>query len=230
MALFAISDLHLSRARDKKMDVFGENWKDHDIKIEHNWRSLIKENDTVILGGDISWAMRLDEAIVDLDFVDKLPGRKIIHSGNHDYWWDSTSKLNTMFESISFLKNNFFTYNDYAICGSRGWLCPNDSHFSAHDEKIYKREALRCALSFDKAAESGYNKFIFTLHFPPTNDKKEKSGFLEIAEKYQPHTVLYGHLHGVSSFNASIQGEIGGIFYKLVSADYIDFCPVKILE
>ena len=230
MSLFAIADLHLSLAREKKMDIFGENWKDHDIKIEQNWRASVSCDDTVILGGDISWAMRLDEAVVDLDFIDKLPGRKIIHSGNHDYWWDSTSKLNGMFESISFLKNNFFAYEDYAICGSRGWLCPNDSHFTTHDEKIYKREVLRCGLSFDKAVQSGYNKFIFTLHYPPTNDKKEKSGFIEIVEKYKPQAVLYGHLHGENSFNASIMGTASGIEYKLTSADYLDFKPLKILE
>ena len=230
MALFAIADLHLSRARDKKMDIFGENWKEHDVKIEQNWRSLVSADDTVILGGDISWAMRIDEARVDLEFIDQLPGNKIIHSGNHDYWWDSTSKLNGMFESISFLKNNFFAYKDYAICGSRGWICPNDSHFTQHDEKIYKREVLRCATSFDKAAKSGYNKFIFTLHFPPTNDKKEKSEFQKIAEKHRAHTVLYGHLHGEKSFNASIIGECSGVCYKLVSADYIDFMPIKIIE
>ena len=230
MALFAIADLHLSRARNKKMDIFGENWKDHDLKIEQNWRHNIGDDDIVILGGDISWAMRTDEAAVDLEFIDRLPGKKILHSGNHDYWWDSTSKLNNMFESIYFLKNNFFPYKDYAVCGSRGWLCPNDSHFSRHDEKIYKREVLRCTLSFDKAVESGYNKFIFTLHYPPTNDKKERSAFLDIAEKHRPHTVLYGHLHGENSFYASIMGEVDGINYKLVSADYLDFMPLKILD
>ncbi|MDL2248134.1 metallophosphoesterase [Tyzzerella sp. OttesenSCG-928-J15] len=230
MALYALADLHLSSMLDKKMDKFGENWINHGAKIEENWLNTVADDDTVIIGGDVSWAMRLNEAEADLKFIDSLPGKKIIHSGNHDYWWDSASKLNGMFESIFFMKNDFCSYGEYAICGSRGWLCPNGSHFSAHDEKIYKREIIRCHLSFDKAIRAGYEKFIFTLHFPPTNDKKEQSEFTEIAEKYKVKQVVYGHLHGEKSFGASLSGEFGGTIYSLVSADYLNFTPKLLME
>lgn len=217
MSLFAISDLHLGR----NMDVFGENWINHPMKIAENWQKVVSDTDTVIISGDVSWATRLDDAIEDLKFIDNLPGYKIIHSGNHDYWWGSTRKLNSMFSGMFFLKNDYYPYQDYAVCGSKGWICPGDTYFKPEDEKIYRREVMRSDMSFEKATDGGYNKFIFSLHFPPVNDKNEQSGFLELIYKYKPELIIYGHLHGVNKENN--EG------YKLVSADYLNFTPRKLI-
>jgi len=217
MALFAISDLHLGR----DMSIFGENWTNHSAKIAQNWQRDVGDSDTVIISGDVSWAMRLQEATADLDFIESLPGYKIIHSGNHDYWWNSTEKLNSMYERIFFLKNNYYQYLDYAICGSRGWICPNDTRYVSADEKIYEREVMRVRTSFEKAVSDGYSKFIFTTHFPPVNDKNETSAFTELISKYKPEIVIYGHLHGIE--------EEGLEPHKLVSADYLNFIPLRLL-
>lgn len=217
MALFAVSDLHLG----KNMDVFGAQWEHHQIKIAENWQKTVKDSDTVIISGDVSWAKRLDDALPDLEFINSLPGNKVIHSGNHDYWWDSTQKLNSLFKSIFFLKNNYFVYMDYAICGSRGWICPGDTRFTPSDEKVYRRELKRAERSFEKAVCDGYRKFILSLHFPPVNDKLERSGFSELIAKYKPGITIYGHLHSVS--------EEALLPYKLVSADYLDFTPCRLI-
>ncbi|MBE6008873.1 MAG: serine/threonine protein phosphatase [Lachnospiraceae bacterium] len=228
MSLFAISDLHLSAVMNKPMDIFGDNWAGHTEKIEKNWKEMIKEEDMVLIPGDISWGMSLDEAIPDLEFIDSLPGKKVLMSGNHDYWWTSVSKLNKMFETMTFVKNTFFNYGDTAICGSRGWVCPNDTAFTKHDEKIYNRELIRLKLSLDGAVRAGYKDIICMMHYPPANDKKETSGFTEIFEQYGIKEVIYGHLHGKYSFPTGIKGEVNGVNYRLVSADYLDFKPLKI--
>lgn len=212
------------------MDVFGENWTNYDKKIAKSWLDNVTEDDTVLIPGDISWAIRLSEAAVDLKWIDELPGKKILLRGNHDYWWSSLSKMSEMFDSISFLQNNFYTYNEYAICGTRGWNCPSETNFSADDEKIYKRELLRLKLSLDAAKAQGHEKIIVMTHYPPTNDKKEPSGFTEIFEEYGVEKVIYGHLHTRASFGASIQGDVNGVEYNLVSCDYLDFNIKKILE
>lgn len=212
------------------MDVFGENWTNYDKKIAKSWLENVTEDDTVIIPGDISWAIRLSEAAIDLKWIDELPGKKILLRGNHDYWWSSLAKMSEMFESINFLQNNFYTYNEYAICGTRGWNCPSETNFSADDEKIYKRELLRLKLSLDAAKAQGHDKIIVMTHYPPTNDKKEPSGFTEIFEEYGVEKVIYGHLHTRASFGASIQGDVSGVEYHLVSCDYLDFNIKKILE
>ena len=175
MGLYAISDLHLGFNLDKPMDIFGDNWKDHEDKIRNNWISKITEKDTVLIAGDISWGINQKESLEDLNWIESLPGKKIISKGNHDYWWNSISKLNKMFENTKFIQNNFFTYEDYAICGTRGWICPGSDKFTEEDTKIFKREIIRLKLSLDSAKAAGYNKFIVMLHYPPTNEKFQKS-------------------------------------------------------
>ena len=138
MALYAISDLHLSFSTDKPMDIFVEKWAKHDEKIKENWLKMIKEEDTVLIAGDISWSMKAGDSLADLNWIDNLPGKKIISKGNHDYWWGSISKLNSMYENTKFIQNNFFTYKEYAICGTRGWICPNSEKFPEKDKKTYK--------------------------------------------------------------------------------------------
>jgi hypothetical protein len=223
VALFAIGDLHLSFSSNKPMDIFGENWLDYEKKIEDNWRAVVKEDDIVLIPGDISWATKLPDAIMDLEWIDKLPGKKILLRGNHDYWWASLSKMNNLYDKLNFLQNDSYSYKQYAICGSRGWNCPSEYGFTSDDEKIYKRELLRLRLSLDDAKKKGFKKFIVMMHYPPTNDKLDSSGFTEIFEEYKVEKVIYGHLHTKASFNASIKGEHRGVDYSLVSSDYLDF-------
>ncbi|SDK08459.1 metallophosphoesterase [Natronincola ferrireducens] len=223
MALYAIGDLHLSNDVDKPMDVFGEHWTMHAMKIKENWLRKVKSDDTVLIPGDISWGMNMEEATKDLQWIEALPGKKILLKGNHDYWWGSISRLNNSFNNMEFLQNNFFTYEDYAICGTRGWICPNPYRFTKQDEKIYHREIHRLRLSLDAAKLKGYNKIIGMLHYPPTNDLQQTSLFTEAFEAYNVDTVIYGHLHGEESYEGGLQGVHQGISYHLVSCDYLDF-------
>lgn len=227
MALYAISDLHLSLSGDKPMDVFSEEWKNHDVKIRENWLKKVKEEDTVLLAGDLSWSMKLQGGKEELDFVAGLPGRKIIIKGNHDYWWGSITKLNSMYDNMDFIQNNFFSYEDYAICGTRGWVIPGSSLFKEEDEKIFRREVLRLKMSLDAAKKRGFQKFIVMIHYPPVNETFKDSEFTDIFEEYGVEKVIYGHLHG-KSLQRVMTGERQGVEYILTSCDYIGFDPVLI--
>ena len=229
MELYAISDLHLAFNNDKPMDIFGEKWFKHDEKIKNNWLSKIDEKDTILIAGDISWAMKESESMADLEWIENLPGKKIISKGNHDYWWNSITKLNSKFENTKFLQNNYYVYGDYAICGSRGWICPGTDRFTEKDEKIYLRELIRLRLSLDAAKNAGFNKFIVMIHYPPTNEKFEESDFVKIFKEYNVEKVIYGHLHG-PALHRVLNGERDGVEYVMTSADYIDFNPVKIID
>jgi len=229
MALWAISDLHLALNSDKPMDIFGDKWEKHHEKIKENWLSKIKSEDTVLIAGDISWSMSISEGVEDLEWIHKLPGKKILIKGNHDYWWGSITKLNSLYADMHFIQNNFFNYKDYAICGTRGWNCPGSTRFTEHDEKIYNRELIRLQISLDEAVKNGYNKFIVMLHYPPTNDKFEETKLIRILKEYNVAKVIYGHLHG-PSLNRLYEGNIEGVEYIVTSCDYLDFDPLKILE
>ncbi|MBE6049658.1 MAG: serine/threonine protein phosphatase [Clostridium sp.] len=229
MALYAISDLHLAFNDDKPMDIFGEKWSRHDEKIKNNWTKKIKEDDIILIAGDISWAMRAEDSMLDLQWIDNLPGKKIISKGNHDYWWGSITKLNSKFENTKFLQNNFYEYGEYAICGTRGWICPGTDRFTEKDKKIYLRELIRLKLSLDSAKKAGFNKYIVMLHYPPTNEKFEESGFIEIFKEYNVEKVIYGHLHG-PSLSRVLNGMRDGIEYIMTSADFIDFDPRLIMQ
>ncbi|HIT73940.1 serine/threonine protein phosphatase [Tyzzerella sp. An114] len=230
MSLFALSDLHLSFFKEKPMEVFGDNWKDHFLKIKNNWNSIVSDDDTVIIAGDVSWALNIDEAYPDLEFISNLKGRKIIFPGNHDYWWSSNSKVRKAFPQLTFVKNDFAVYENYALCGSRGWLCPNDTRFTENDDKLYKREIIRVRLSIEAALKAGYkDNIILVLHYPPVNDKKEYSEFIKIIEENNIKYVVYGHLHGEDSFKNIMNGVENGVKYMLTSADFVDFSPVKVL-
>lgn len=228
MAIYAISDFHLAFTTDKPMDVFGGNWYKHEEKIKENWLGIINDEDTVLIAGDISWSMKMEEGMMDLEWIHNLPGRKILVKGNHDYWWTSITKLNKLYEDMNFIQNNHFSYEDYAICGTRGWMCPGVEKFTAQDEKVYNRELIRLRLSLESAAKEGFNKFIVMLHYPPTNDKCRESGFIEILKEYNVEKVIYGHLHGISK-EKEFEQEVDGIEYILTSCDYLDFKPIKIL-
>ncbi|MBI9012356.1 MAG: metallophosphoesterase [Clostridiales bacterium] len=228
MAIYAIGDLHLSLSVDKPMDVFGDNWTDYMEKIKTAWLELVKPEDYVLLPGDVCWAISLEEAKIDLAWIDALPGKKIISRGNHDYWWETLKKMNPLYESITFIHNTYTTIDGWAICGSRGWLSPNDSSFTEQDEKIYNRECHRLRISLDKAKTDGYSNILVMLHYPPTNEKKDVSPIQEILEDYQVKHVVYGHLHTQISWSHSLDGDYNNIKYYLVSSDYLNFIPKKI--
>lgn len=231
MALYAIGDLHLSLGKHKPMDIFGEHWKNHDEKIKKHWLENVNDSDTILLAGDISWGIDMVEAKPDLDLINSLPGKKIMITGNHDYWWSSVSKLNYAYPEIYFIRNDFTVYKDIAICGSKGWLCPNDTYFTDQDKKIYNRERARLKMSIQSAVNAGYKKIIVMMHYPPTNDKKEESAFTELFNQYDEiKQVIYGHLHGKGSFHSSLEGIRYGIKYSLISSDYLDFELLKIEE
>ena len=232
MALFAIADLHLGKGINKTMDLFGEPWINHMDKLIYNWKNTVGENDTVLVPGDICWAKKLAEAKTDLTILNELPGKKVLLEGNHDYWWSSQNKVVYAYPDMFFLKNNFFVYKDIAVCGTRGWICPNDTKFDESDKKIYEREYIRLKLSLNAAVNGGYEKnMIVMLHYPPMNDKHEESGFTDIIKEYNGvNTVIYGHLHGRESIDGRFEGMLNGAEYRLVSADYLNFTPVKITE
>jgi uncharacterized protein len=228
VALYAISDLHLALSGDKPMDIFGENWQKHDEKIKDNWVNMITDEDTVLIGGDISWSMKIHQGLRELEWIHNLPGNKIVIKGNHDYWWGSISKLNSLYKDMKFIQNNFFSYEDYAICGSRGWICPGGDKYTEEDEKIYRRELIRLRLSLDSAKKAGFEKYICMIHYPPTNEKFEESGFTEIFKEYGAEKVIYGHLHG-NSLGRVINGLRHGVEYIMTSSDYLNFQPIRIL-
>ncbi|SCY27173.1 metallophosphoesterase [Alkaliphilus peptidifermentans] len=229
MALYGIADLHLSNSTDKPMDIFGNHWFLHHEKIQRDWCQRVNSNDTVLIAGDISWGMTMKEAIIDLDWINQLPGRKILIKGNHDYWWNSISSLNNLYKDMEFLQNSYYTYEDYAICGTRGWLCPNKYKFTQHDEKIYNREVHRLTLSLESAKKAGYERTIVMLHYPPTNESYESSLFTQTLETFNVEKVVYGHLHGDDSYNAGLQGLHNGIEYHLISCDFLNFTLLKLL-
>jgi predicted phosphohydrolase len=232
MAIYAISDLHLALSVDKPMDVFGDRWAGYMDRLEENWRRLVGEDDFVIIPGDISWATYLDEAYEDFNFINRLPGKKIISKGNHDYWWTTASKLNKFldengFPSIVFMHNNSFIIEGTAVCGTRGWNIPGEDDFTAEDTKIYQRELQRLELSLKNASANEHSSIIVALHFPPFNSKGVFSDFLGIMQGYQVDTCIYGHLHGQAGRGA-IEGLREGIDFRLVAADHLAFCPVRV--
>lgn len=229
MALFVIGDLHLSISSEKPMGIFGSNWENHHNKIQKNWIENIRAEDTILIPGDISWAMDHEQAKEDLDWINNLPGRKILLKGNHDYWWGSIQRLNSMYSKMDFLQNNYYIYDDIAICGARGWTCPNESKYTEHDKKIYSREINRLKLSLDQAVRNNHDKIFVMTHYPPTNDQKELSDFTRLYEFYGVKKVFYGHLHGEESFEGGLKGNVNGVEYYLTSSDYLDFNPLKVL-
>ncbi|MFP4457321.1 MAG: metallophosphoesterase [Clostridia bacterium] len=224
--IYAIGDLHFSGGQDKPMDIFGDHWDDHKNKILKNWEELIKEDDLVLIPGDISWAMYLDDAIKDLELIHRLPGEKILLRGNHDYWWEKITYLNSLYNNMKFLQNNSFCYKDFCVCGSRGWLVPGNVNFCESDEKIYKRESVRLNLSLQSAQKD--KPIIVMMHYPPFNEAYEDNAFTTIINSYNVKTVVYGHLHDDYSFSRYFKGVAKGVEYKLVSSDYLKFRPEEV--
>ena len=228
MSLFAIADTHLSLGTDKPMDIFG-GWQDYVQRLETNWRKLVTDNDTVVIAGDISWAMKLEDALEDFRFLDSLPGQKLIFKGNHDYWWSTMKKMETWLsdnglDSIKILHNSSVKVGSYAVCGSRGWFfdAENDP-----DNKILLREAGRVRRSIESAKETGAEPIVF-LHYPPLTTAMVCNEIVDVLREENIKRCYYGHLHGGSLRNAFV-GERHGIKFGVISADFLKFCP-KLIE
>lgn len=235
MKIFAIGDLHLSFGEtvEKPMDIFGGEWVGHAEKLHKNWLETVTDEDLVIVCGDVSWGLRLEEAMADLDWVHALPGKKVFFKGNHDLWWQSAGKLNNLYDdgTMNFMQCKAYITEDdrkIAICGSRGWICPGADGFSEHDRKIYNREVSRLRMSLEEARKQGASKIIGVLHYPPTNDKHQASDFTRLMEEYGVKKCVYGHLHGKDVFPNGLKGVYNGVEYRLVSLDYLQAKPEEV--
>ena len=229
MAIWAISDLHLSFNTDKPMNIFG--WNNYEEKIKKNWQEAVKENDLVLLPGDFSWEMSLKNTYKDFEFINNLPGKKLLLKGNHDYWWETLTKMRRFLEenklsNIDFLYNNSYEFENKIIAGTRGWDIEVKEE---EDKKIIAREVLRLELSIKDGIEKyGENKdIIVCMHYPPLNKKFMQTEFTNILQKYNVKKCIYGHLHGNTQEEA-ITGNIENIEYIMASCDYTDFELVKI--
>lgn len=234
MSIYAIGDLHLSFKENKPMNIFGDNWENHEAKVKKDWIKKVKEEDLVILLGDFSWAMYLKDADEDFKYLNLLPGKKIMLKGNHDYWWTTLTNMRNYLKennikNIDFLQNNSYEFEENIIVGTRGWNQSNDKE----DKRLVEREIGRLELSIkDGIKKYGENKpIIVSMHYPPITKYNEqnniKSPFIEIMKKYKVKKCLYGHLHG-TAINEAIEGTIEGIELKLVSCDGLDFKLLKI--
>jgi predicted phosphohydrolase len=230
MRVFAIGDMHLEGGTGKTMEKFGEHWRDHDRKIFDSWERVGQDGDLLLIAGDTSWAIKMESARADLERIGKMKGRKILIKGNHDYWWQSRAKMKKMLDpSIEILQASSTVINRVAIAGTRGWLCPNDNFFEREDEKIYEREVarLRHALESLRPRRAEYDALIVALHYPPTNDRHEQSGFTDLIDEHAADVCIYGHLHG-ESIKTALTGPRNRTTYILVSADAVNFSPAEI--
>ena len=228
MALYAIGDLHLSFGVDKPMDVFGGVWNGYMDKLKEGMACITQEDTTVLLG-DLSWALDLNASKADFAWINEIPGRKIILKGNHDYWWSTAGKFYKFcqengFSDMLILNNNFYEYEDWALCGTRGWFF-EEERSGEHDEKVFKRELCRLEASLKAAGEK--QKLVF-LHYPPKYKGYECREILELLEKYEVRRCFYGHLHG-GSHRLALEGLWDGVEYRLVAADYLNFKPYKVI-
>ena len=231
--LYCLSDTHLSFSTDKPMDVFGRSWDNHALRIEENWKKTVKEQDTIVIAGDISWGMNFEEAKQDLLFIDRLPGKKIILKGNHDYWWATVSKMHTFFaensiNTIDILYNNAFLCEGKIICGTRGWI--NEFGVKTEDERIIKREAGRLELSLQAGSklkeENPDAEMIVFMHYPAVFGGFINYDIVDLLYRYGVERVYYGHLHNVRK--QQLDEEYIGIKMHLTSSDYLEFKPLLV--
>lgn len=230
MAIYTIADLHLSFSEEKPMSIFGENWKEHSKKIKENWINKVKPEDTIVLPGDFSWSMYLEDTYKDFEYLNSLPGKKLLLKGNHDYWWTTLTNMRKYlkennFENIDFIYNNSYLVENKILTGTRGWNLLE----SENSNKMINRESIRLKLSIEDGIQKyGEDKEIIVfMHYPPITQSNKDSEFIKIIKQYNIKYCYYGHLHGKSHQDA-IEGEIQGINFKLVSADYLNFDLIKI--
>ena len=235
MSIYTIGDLHLSFHENKPMGIFGENWEGHEEKIKKDWKEKVTENDLVVIPGDFSWSTYLKDTYEDFDYLNKLPGKKILLKGNHDYWWTTVTSMRKFlkennFQNIDFVYNTAYEFENYIIAGTRGW----GQNEEGEDKKLLKREVARLELSLEKALEQKEKQekeILVFLHYPPIIHSNlinhEMSEFVKVLKKYDIKKCYYGHLHS-SSIREAVEGNYYGIDFKLVSADGLDFKLLKV--
>ena len=247
MALYAIGDLHLHFQTDlkAKSQIEDRTWRNHEKKFQRICAEMVQPDDTLMLLGDHSWGKNLAQCEMDLQFISELPGRKILLRGNHDMFWDAkkTSSLNEQFKDrLCFLQDNYYSYQDYALVGTKGFCFEGpfylnrrgqiigwDEERKEHAETLIKREVERLRRSCESAAEGGFRRMILFLHYPPTSILEDESPFTRIAEEFSVEQVVYAHSHGESRYYDSIHGEKNGIWYSLASGDFLKWKPLRIL-
>ncbi|RYD03313.1 hypothetical protein N752_21005 [Desulforamulus aquiferis] len=211
----------------KPMDIFNNEWHQHHRKIYENWHDIITNEDIILMPGDLSWATKPEEVSNDVDYLGKLPGTVLMVPGNHDYWWQGISKTRKLVpHNVRLIQNDHILIQDIAICGTRGWTCPNSFQFTEQDEKIYNRELIRLENSLS-SIKGKHREIIAMMHFMPTNEQHDKSGFIDLFLKYGVDRVVYGHLHDRAR-NYRLPDELWGLKFHLVSADFVNFRPILI--
>lgn len=230
MAIYALADLHLSFGTNKPMDVFGDAWGNYTDRIKENWNLVVSDKDLVIIPGDISWSTYLEDAYEDFKFINELKGKKVILKGNHDYWWTTLSKMRGFlkengFDTIEILNNTAISFEDTAICGTRGWWYKENQ--GEEDEKILDRERKRLILALEEAKKLKKKRIVVGLHYPPIDSDSPNRDFFDILKEYDVETCVYGHLHSFAHKNA-VEGIVEGVSLKLVAGDYVDFTPVLV--
>lgn len=240
MKLYMISDLHLSFAFEKPMDIFGARWKDHTERIKAAWTATVSEDDAVVIGGDVSWAISFDDVLPDLLWIDTLPGKKkIILRGNHDYWWTTLQKMQRVvaenrLDTIIFHRHNAMEAAGFDICGTRGWVLPSDDAFKEDDQRIIDREVVRMKLSLDDLAalrqqRGAVQTTIAVMHYPPVSEKGQTSELSSLLAPSGIQLCLFGHIHHEVPFY-SASPVIDGVRYVLTSADHLAFQPLLVGE
>lgn len=237
MSIFVMADLHLSSTTNKPMDIFGSRWTNYMEKIKKNWSAIVSDDDTVIVPGDISWAIDYNEAIEDFSFIDSLPGKKLLGKGNHDYWWGTMAKNRKFveennFKTIDFLYNNAYKIEDYIVCGTRGWYVDEKLQNTTNDaeyNKIVAREASRLKMSLDEALKLRENneEILVFFHFPPVFNSFVCTEILDVLKEYNIKNCYFGHIHGV--YNVPRRFEYEGISFTIVSSDYSNFIPLIVM-
>ncbi len=220
MSLWIISDLHLSFSQPKPMEIFGDNWTLHYEKIKASWLAKVKEEDTVILPGDTSWALHFRDALLDLNWIEALPGKKLILRGNHDYWWSTLTKMRPHFKTIDFIQNNSFVVEGVGIVGTRGWTSPTDHDATPDDKRIFERELLRLKLSLDSLPK-GCQRILAIVHFPPFDEGGKPTEIYDVLEGYPVEALYYGHIH--TGFDSCDSRIINNIPTHCTSCDFLDF-------
>lgn len=233
MQIFGISDLHLSFTTDKPMDVFGEHWRDHAARMAAAWDELVGPDDVVLVPGDVSWALRLEQAQADLAWIAARPGRtKVLVRGNHDYWWSAIGKVRQALPpTLLALQNDAADLGEAVVAGSRLWSCPGALDFGADDQKIYLREIERLKLSLQSGrALAGDRPLIAAIHYPPfaADRGRSSTAYTDLLEQFGVALCVYGHLHGASAHRTAFEGERGGVRYRLIACDFLDFRPARV--
>jgi predicted phosphohydrolase len=230
MVIWTISDLHLSSAQPKPMDIFGPHWREHPQRIAAAWRARVAADDAVLVAGDISWAMKLADALPDLRWIDALPGRKVLIKGNHDYWWDRAGPLRPLLPpSIAVVEADALDLGPAVVCGTRGWITPETPGFNeAEDVKVYNRELLRLDRALAAAQKLADGRpIIAMIHYPPFVSR-QPTEFARRLAAAGVRACIYGHLHRANDWAGAVQGRVDGVYYQLTACDYLGFGPVAV--